>query len=64
MEGEDKYTFGGLPRFRFGFSGSSAAAAPAARVFLFLLPGGRPRLRLTGASEAGAAVDGPIKGSC
>ena len=58
-------TFGGLPRPLFtGCSpdvpapvegpAAAAFACSAARVFLFLLPGGRPRLRFTG-SAAGAA---------
>jgi hypothetical protein len=40
-------TLGGRPRFR-GTDGADELSAPAASVFLFLLPFGRPRPRLTG----------------
>ena len=65
MRRETYRTLGGLPRPRFT-GGSPDVPAPveepavaalacsAARVFLFLLPGGRPRFRLTG--SAGGAV--------
>jgi len=40
-------TLGGRPRFR-GTAGADEVSAPLADAFLFLLPFGRPRPRLTG----------------
>lgn len=59
VNGYQRTTFGGRP---LGLRGASVegpavvAAASAARVFLFLLPGGRPRLRLGGGSVWGAKI--------
>ena len=52
-------TFGGRPRGRFWTSveaPEAAARASAASVFLFLLPGGRPRLRLGGGPEGAPEI--------
>jgi hypothetical protein len=51
---EDEFTLGGRPRFFFGVSEAETSAAKVVP-FLFLLPLGRPRPRLTGAPLASAA---------
>ncbi|RDX56640.1 hypothetical protein OH76DRAFT_404697 [Lentinus brumalis] len=52
--GSGRGFLGGRPLFFFG--GGSDGSPPSAFFFLFLLPGGRPRLRLGAASGLGAEI--------
>ena len=61
MDYETRHTFGGLPRFFFGVASADegtptvvAGREDCAGLFLFLLPLGRPRPRLTGGESVGA----------